>query len=141
MPVGDALFDTLARELARSGIDPVAWALGAARLLPSVVLIPVFGLRALPIFGQILFALILAVAAAPAVQPVMTTDAPWLITLLTQALGGLPVAVSTATTLWVASMAGNLLDELRGGAASASPSLISDSEVSPLGSCLRLAPA
>lgn len=131
MPVADALFDSLARELARSGIDPIAWLLGAARLLPSVVLIPVFGLRALPLFGQILFALILAAAAAPAIQPFTAANEPWFLTLLTQALGGLPVAVGAAMTLWVASMAGNLLDELRGTAPS--PSLIADSEAGPLG--------
>jgi type III secretion protein T len=133
MPVADALFDSLARELASSGIDPVAWILGAARLLPSIVLISVFGLRALPVFGQLLFALILAAAAAPAVQPVMTAGEPWFLTLVIQALGGLPVALSAAMTLWVASMAGNLLDELRGGTASPSPSLIADSEATPLG--------
>lgn len=141
MPVADALFDSLARELTRSGIDPAAWVLGAARLLPSVVLIPVFGLRALPVFGQILFALILAAAAAPAVQPLTTAGEPWLFTLLSQTLGGLPVAVSAAMTLWVASMAGNLLDELRVGSASTSPSLIADSEASPLGILFTLGAA
>ena len=138
MPVADALLDSLARELARSGIDPVAWVLGAARLLPSIVLIPIFGMRALPIFGQLLFALILAAAAAPAVQPVMPSGEPWFLTLLGQALGGLPVAVSAAMTLWVASMAGSLLDELRAGAAASSPSLFADSEATPLGTLFTL---
>lgn len=141
MPFADALFDILASELTRSGIDPVAWVLGAARLLPSVILIPVFGLRALPIFGQLLFALILAAAAAPSVQPVPASSEPWLFALLAQVLGGLPVALGAAMTLWVASMAGNLLDELRGGAASPSASLIADSEASPLGILFALGAA
>lgn len=139
VPADDALLDGLVSELARAGIDPAAWVLGAARLLPSVILIPVFGLRAMPIFGQVLFAFILAASVAPALQPISATEQPWLWSLLSQMAIGFPVAVSAAMTLWIASMAGNLLDELRGVAAA--PSILSDSEASPLGLLFALGAA
>lgn len=133
MPAHDILLESLARELERADIDPGAWALGAARVLPSVVLIPVFGLRALPLLGQVLFAFVLAAAAAPALQPLRAPGEPWLVSLWVQLGSGLPLALGAAISLWAASMAGHLLDQLRDGTSTPAPSLLVDSEASPLG--------
>jgi type III secretion protein T len=139
--MGQVLLDALSRELVSSGIDPAAWALGWARLLPSVVLVPAFGLRALPVFAQALFAFILAACVAPALAPLLTSQQPSFVTLLVQVATGLPVAVGAAATLWAASMTGNLLDELRGStpALTLVPSV--DSGATPLGVLLSLGAA
>ena len=62
----DVLLASLLEALERSGIDPLAWVAAWARLLPSVLLIPAFGLRGLPALGRVLFAFFLAGAVAPA---------------------------------------------------------------------------
>jgi len=141
MPNEDAFFDSLVQEIARSGIDPLAWVLGSARLVPSVVLIPAFGLRALPIVTQLSFAFILAAGVAPALGPLGATEQPWLVSLLTQLLSGLPVAVSAAITIWAATMTGNLVDELRGASEASTRFVTVDSEVSPLGVLFSLGAA
>jgi flagellar biosynthesis protein FliR len=139
--MGQALLDAVSRELVKSGIDPGAWALGWARVLPSVVLVPAFGLRALPVFAQALFAFILAACVTPALGPLLAAREPSFVSLLVQVATGLPVAVSAATTLWAAGMTGNLLDELRG--ATPGPGLVPsvDSGTTPLGVLLSLGAA
>jgi type III secretory pathway component EscT len=125
-------------ELGRAGIDPRAWLLGAARCLPSVILVPAFGLRALPLPAQLLFAFVLAGAALPGIAGNAVADLPWLYALVAEAARGLPLALSAAATVWGASMAGNLVDELRGGAQPAEfPGV--DSPSGPLGILLSLA--
>lgn len=108
-----AVVDAVLRELSSAGIDASGWALGAARAVPSVVLIPAFGLRALPLPSRLSFALALAAASAPSIAPVAASEA-WLMTLLGEVLLGLPVALGAATALWTASMAGHLLDAVLG---------------------------
>jgi type III secretory pathway component EscT len=56
-------------------------------------------------------------------------------------LKGLPIAVSSAATLWAATMAGNLIDELGGGAVVTEAFATSDSAAGPFGSLLSLAAA
>ncbi len=138
---GDVLLDALSREVIAAGVDPSAWVLGWARLVPSLLLVPAFGLRALPLFAQLSFALILAATVAPTLQPVAATDQPWLLALLAQLGSGLPVAVSAALTSWVASMAGNLLDQLRGASATPGTLLVIDEPATPLGILFSLAAA
>jgi type III secretory pathway component EscT len=139
--MGQVLIDSLSLEFLKAGIDPAACALGWARLLPSVLLVPAFGLRALPFFVQALFAFILAVCVAPALAGVVPTDQPWMVTLVAQLMNGLPVATSAAVTLWAATMAGNLLDELRGATQLESSFLTLDSPATPLGALFSLGAA
>lgn len=113
----DVLVASLLEALARSGIDPKAWAAAWARLLPSVLLIPAFGLRGLPALGRVLFGFFLAGAVAPALGPIAGDDGAWLGVLGRELGAGLPVAVSTAAALWAATMTGDLVDELRDGEA------------------------
>lgn len=85
--------------------------LGAARVMPVVVLVPAFGLRALPWGARVGLALTLGLSVAPAMsQP---SALPFGLAVAVQALSGLPVAVSAAVVLWAASMAGGLVDESR----------------------------
>jgi type III secretory pathway component EscT len=125
-------------ELSRAGLAPGAWLLAAARVMPSVLLVPAFGLRALPLLARAAFALILAACVAPALAPGMPVTRVAVDTLLWQAWIGLPVAVSAASALWVATMAGNVIDGLRGVQATA-PFAVVDSEATPLGVLLSLA--
>jgi type III secretory pathway component EscT len=141
MAAAEGLVEAVARELSRSGIDPAAWALGWARLVPSLVLVPAFGLRAVPVIARILFALILAACVAPALVPLTLTEQPWLIVMLVQLGSGLPVAVSAAVTLWAAGMAGNLLDELRGASHMQSTFVGIEGPASPFGILFSLAAA
>jgi type III secretory pathway component EscT len=128
----------LLAELARAGVNPEAWLSSAARMIPSVVLVPAFGLRALPLPSQLLFAFVLAASTLPGFVASAPVDRPWLYALLTEAVRGLPLAVSAATTIWGATMAGNVVDELRGGATPADfPGV--DSSSGPLGILFSLA--
>lgn len=111
MPPWQAVIDAALRELTAAGIDATGWALGAARATPSVLLIPAFGLRALPVPSRILIALALMASSAPTLGTLPAGE-PWILALPRELLRGLPVAVGAATTLWTASMAGNLLDTL-----------------------------
>lgn len=84
-----------------------------ARVAPVVLLVPAFGLRAVPAPTRVALGLALAVAATP-VALTTASSAPLAVQLTMEVLRGLPVALTAATALWVASMAGGLIDNLRG---------------------------
>ena len=85
--------------------------LGAARVLPSIVLVPAFGLRALPVGARLGLALTLGLCVAPALS---TVDHLQLgLGIVLEVLRGMPVALSAAFVLWSAGMAGGLVHELR----------------------------
>ena len=135
MPAHDVLqFLTLllgvdAPEIAR-------WALAWARLTPVVVIVPAFGLRAVPGPMRVALALSLALAVAPAMRPALP-GGPWSVRLMAEFVQGLPVAISAAVTLWIATMVGGLIDNLRGAQeASALPVVEPDS--TPTGALLSL---
>jgi type III secretory pathway component EscT len=128
----------LLAELSRWGLDPEAWLRGVARLIPTVLLVPAFGLRALPFPAQLLFAFILAASTLPQAAIHQPLQGPWLLALLGEVARGLPVAVSAAATIWAAAMAGNLLDELR-GAQHPGEFPVVDSDSGPFGVLLSLA--
>ena len=97
---------------ALTGMDLGQWALAWARVLPTVLLVPAFGLRALP--GPVRWALGLALAAAlvPAVQA--PSEWPWGASLVAQLVVGAPIAVLASLCVWIATMAGGVIDDLRG---------------------------
>jgi len=112
------------------------WALAWARLTPVVVIVPAFGLRAVPAPMRVALALSLALAVAPAMRPVLPAG-PWSVRLLAEVVQGLPVAITAAVTLWIATMVGGLVDNLRGAQeASALPVVEPDS--TPTGALLSL---
>jgi type III secretory pathway component EscT len=96
-------------ELAAVGL---AW----ARLLPTITLVPAFGLRALPATARAVLGLALAASIAPAVVPIVAAErgTPWLLLAAEQIVVGLPIALAAAIPLWAATMAGGLIDTLRG---------------------------
>jgi flagellar biosynthesis protein FliR len=78
-----------------------------------MILVPAFGLPAVPAAARVGFALMLGACIAPALS--IPDALPFGLALTLQALRGLPVAISAAATLWAASMGGALIDELRRG--------------------------
>lgn len=100
------------REIADRSDVLIPWAIGWARALPTVLLVPAFGMRWLAAPLRVVMGLALAVAVVPAVSPAESTLV-WPALLVREAARGLPVAVVAATGLWVATMAGGVIDHLR----------------------------
>jgi flagellar biosynthetic protein FliR len=90
----------------------LAW----TRIFPTLMLVPAFGLRALPIPARGILGLTLAACLAPAISPLRPTERGVIFVgaALEQVLIGLPVALSAAIPLWAATMAGGLGDAIRG---------------------------
>ena len=90
----------------------LAW----ARVFPTVAIVPAFGLKALPAPARGVLALALAAGIYPALVPLVARAgaAPWFVLALEQIVLGLPVALAAAVPLWAATMAGGLVDVLRG---------------------------
>ncbi|HZU84334.1 MAG TPA: flagellar biosynthetic protein FliR [Polyangiaceae bacterium] len=126
------------RELAGAGVDVRRLALAWARVMPSVVLVPAFGLRALPGAGRAVMALAFAAGIVPAVgssaQPI---DGAFPVLVVAEAMRGLPVALAAAVPLWAATMAGGVADALR-GAQNAPPMATVEGPATPLGVALSL---
>jgi len=99
--------------LSELGVNLGAWAVAWARTLPSVLLVPAFGLRALTVPVRVALGLVLALSVIPAVRPEVVVSGWWPGLVLEQVVLGLPVALTAATALWAATMAGGLVDELR----------------------------
>ena len=135
------------RALQGEGIDLAALGLAWARATPTVALVPAFGLKALPQAARAVVALALAVAVYPALQPAVAAaaNAPWPLLLVGEVLAGLPVAIAAAVPLWAATMAGGLVDALRGAQAEREVSVVEGrasvlgAPLSILASCIFLA--
>ncbi len=115
MGPGTDTFDELVRALALPGAG-LGLARGFARLLPTVVMVPAFGLRGLPVAVRGAIALCLALAVGPALSSAAPEAGGVLLTLVGDVLRGLPLALAGAVPMWAAGMAGGLFDELRGAA-------------------------
>lgn len=85
--------------------------LGGAKVMPVVLLVPAFGLRALPIGARVGLALTMGLSVAPALP--QSSAQPLGLALALEALSALPIALSAAAALWAASMAGSFVNELR----------------------------
>jgi type III secretory pathway component EscT len=133
MPDFSELISVFTRE---AGADPRAWLLAWARVLPAVSIVPAFGLGALPGAPRLALGFAMAFGIAPAVRP-LASNADLLPAFASELAKGVPVAVTAALVLWTATMAGGLMDELRG---SRQPSALTnvDSGASPLGALLSM---
>ena len=132
-----SLLAAIERALELSAVDLQAWLLGWARAVPAVALVPAFGLRALPAPARAAMGLILALTVMPSLRPVVGQPEAWPWRLLIEVLNGLPVAITAATALWVASMVGGLVDNLRGAQERlALPNV--EPDASPLGAMLGM---
>jgi type III secretory pathway component EscT len=82
--------------------------------MPAVLLVPAFGLRALPRPAQALMGLGLAACIAPVVGrgAVLGTNG-WLVDAVIEVLRAIPVALAAAVPLWAATTAGGVADAIR----------------------------
>jgi type III secretory pathway component EscT len=128
-----SLVGAVADGLARSGVDLEALGLAWARAMPAVVLVPGFGLRALPPPARFVMGLAFAATTLPALAPLAPTAVgPWPVALLIEGARGVPVALGAAVPLWAATMAGGLADSLRGWKETASAPTVEE-PTTPLG--------
>jgi flagellar biosynthesis protein FliR len=109
-----SVIDALTAVFAQSGVEPRAWALGFARATPAVTLVPAFGLGAVPPQVRLVLGLALGLCIAPALSGDVSAGGPLVVALGREALVGLPVAVLASLSMYVAAMAGGLVDDLRG---------------------------
>jgi flagellar biosynthesis protein FliR len=135
--MGPGVVEMLAGALEGAGVDLRAWGLAWARVAPTVTLVPAFGLRALPAPARIALGLALAAGIAPALAPAAEKTTPFVVLMATELAKGLPVALSAAGALWIASMVGGLADNLRGGHESAGLPNVEDG-TTPTGALLAM---
>ena len=131
------LIDWITDAAQAAGMDLRAWGIGWARAVPTVLLVPAFGLRAVALPVRLALMLVLAASTAPAIRPIPALLGPWPIVVLMEAAKGLPVALTAAVALWVASMAGGLVDNLRGARETALLPNV-DSGATPTGALLSM---
>ncbi len=98
------------------GVDLAAFGVAWARALPTVILVPAFGLRALPAPLRAILGAVIAIAIFPAMIPLAATrtSEPGVFLAFEQIVAGLPIALATAIPLWAATMAGGAIDTARG---------------------------
>ena len=107
--------DVLAQITAQSRLELTSLGLSWARVTPSVILIPAFGLGAVPGPTRTAFALALAACIAPALRPLAEASTlPFAAAFALEFLRGLPIAIRSSLALYTAGMAGGLADNLRG---------------------------
>lgn len=109
----EGLFDEIVRAFALAGTG-AGLAHAFFRLLPTVLIVPAFGLRGVPAQVRVAVALVLAFAVAPALGGAPVEPGGTLVTWLFDVLRGFPLALAAAVPTWAAAMAGGLFDELRG---------------------------
>ncbi len=114
----------------------LAW----ARFAPTLAIVPAFGLKALPVPARGILGVALAAGIYPALVPIVVERAgmPWFLLALEQILLGLPVALAAAIPLWAATMAGGLVDSLRGAQEGSGLAVVEGSKASPLAVLLSL---
>jgi type III secretory pathway component EscT len=121
-------------------IDLPALGLTWARFAPTLAIVPAFGLRALPIAARGVLGLALAASVFPALTPLYADrgGTPWVLLALEQIALGLPVALAAAIPLWAATMAGGLVDALRGVQEGNGLAVVETPRASPLAVLLSL---
>lgn len=110
------LAEAIDEALRLSGVDLALLGRAWARATPLVVLVPAFGLRALPTPVRMTLGLAFAAAIYPAllIGPPSVVEGSAVAALLVELVRGIPIALATAVPLWAATMAGGLADGLRG---------------------------
>ncbi|MBK7586513.1 MAG: flagellar biosynthetic protein FliR [Myxococcales bacterium] len=131
------LVGEVAAALDKSGVDLSRLGLAWARVAPSVALVPAFGLRAFPGPARVVLALALAASVAPGLPVVGPNGVAWPVALLVEVAKGLPIAVTASVALWVASMTGGAIDDLRGARETSSLPTV-EAGATPLGALFGL---
>lgn len=135
-----SLLHSLASATHDAGWDLEGIGLAWARVSPTVVLVPAFGLKALPAPVRGTLSLVLALTIFPALVPLqggLDAALPWPVRLLAEVAIGLPPALAAAIPLWAATMAGGLADNLRGSQGEVQVPLI-EGRTGPSGTLLGL---
>jgi type III secretory pathway component EscT len=114
----------------------LAW----ARFAPAIALVPAFGLKALPAPARGILGLAMAAGIYPALVPIAAVRGatPWFVLALEQIMLGLPVALAAAIPLWAATMAGGLVDSLRGAQEGTGLAVVEVGRASPIAVLLSL---
>jgi type III secretory pathway component EscT len=109
-----AILDSALGALGCSKVELGSVVLAWARAMPSVMIVPAFGLRALPRPAQALLGLCMAACIAPALGPSAPLGStPWLVEAVVEVMRGFPIALAAAIPLWAATTAGGVADALR----------------------------
>ena len=121
-------------------VDVQAVGLAWARFAPTLAIVPAFGLKALPVPARGILGVALAAGIYPAVAPIVTdrVSTPWIALALEQILLGLPIALAAAVPLWAATMAGGLVDSLRGAQDGAGLAVVEENKATPIAILLSL---
>lgn len=138
---GGGVVSEVARAFGAGGVPLDALGLAWARVVPTVAIVPAFGLKALPAPVRGVLGLALAACIFPALIPIADAGAraniPWALLALEEMARGLPIALAAAIPLWAATMAGGLVDALR-GAQDMTPFTVIEGRPTPLGVPLAL---
>jgi type III secretory pathway component EscT len=110
-----SVLDALAGAFTAAGVDPRAWALGFSRAIPTVTLVPAFGLSAVPPQTRLVLGLTFGLCVAPALASRVDATGPFFVAMVREAWVGVPVALMAALATYIATMAGGLIDDVRGG--------------------------
>ncbi len=129
--IDNALLQVVAQELERQQMDGRSLIIAWAHAAPTVVLVPAFGLRAVPMPARMIIALSLVAGMIP-VAHVSLVEGACTSQVLSSAARGVPVAVCAALPLWSATMAGGLADSIH-GTNHCVPSPYDGSRIGPLG--------
>jgi flagellar biosynthetic protein FliR len=113
----------------------LAW----ARFAPTLAIVPAFGLKALPVPARGILGIALAAGIYPALTPIVDLrPLPWFVLALEQIVLGIPVALAAAIPLWAATMAGGLVDSLRGVQDGTGLAVVEGNKATPLAILLSL---
>ena len=114
----------------------LAW----ARFAPTLAIVPAFGLKALPAAARGILGIALAAGIYPALVPILVDrpGTPWVVLALEQLVLGVPVALAAAIPLWAATMAGGLVDALRGAQDGTGLAVVEGNKATPLAVLLSL---
>lgn len=118
-------------------VEVTPWARAFARVLPTATLVPALAIRGAPgpLRGAIAIALAAPIAASFAVVP----GASLALTLVADAIAGIPLAIAIATPLWMATHVGAIADLMRGTPeANVAPPPAAEGARGPLGTLAAL---
>lgn len=121
--------------------DIQAIGLAWARFAPTLAIVPAFGLRALPVSARGILGIALAAGISPAVAMqtgLAESHVPWIVLAFEQLLLGLPIALAAAIPLWAATMAGGLVDSLRGAQDGTGLAVVEGNKATPIAILLSL---
>lgn len=127
MPM-EGVATALLGELRALGLEPAAWVISWARVLPTVLIVPAFGAGLLPLPLRLGIGAALSLSILPGVPDGTLGPpggAPLLLAALGEAARGVPIAVTAALTLYAATVEGGLADTTLPGRRAGSPGPLS----------------